>query len=101
VGAEEASAVDLGEMKKGSSVAGIDKVAEALESDTDLGAKPASSVEFDELLDDLSDSDEHKAAGVVDSEGSTEMDAGVIDEPKGKKKDKKDKKKKDKAAAKA
>ncbi len=86
VGSPEASAVDLGEMpKKGSSVAGIDKVAEALESGTDLGghAKPAPSVEFDELLDDLADSDDHEAVEAVeavDADESTEMDAGVIDD---------------------
>jgi len=67
-GTSAASAVDLGEMpaRKGSSVTGIDKVAEAIESGVDLDSEePAEakddanemaatvpSVEFDELLDE-------------------------------------------------
>jgi len=111
-GADEASAVNLGDMpKKGSSVTGIDKVAEALESGTDLAGddagKAAPSVEFDELLDDLGESDEGEIAEAVGEGSSTEMDAAVIDEdfdtvkaPTGKKKGAKEKKK-GKAAAKA
>ncbi len=61
--ASEASAVDLGDIfgKKGSSVTGIDKVAEALESGVDLGAppQPESGVEFDEAIEeDLAEAEE-------------------------------------------
>lgn len=64
VGAAEASAVDLGDVpgKKGSSVTGIDKVAEALESGVDLAATapPEPSVEFDEVLDEAAEVEEAK-----------------------------------------
>ncbi len=90
LGTSEASAVDLGEMpRKSSSVAGIDPVAEALESGTDLGGEggkaTAASVEFDELLDKMGDSDESefptaKKKKAADEDGSTEMDAAVVEE---------------------
>jgi hypothetical protein len=112
VGSAEASAVDLGDMPahKGSSVTGIDKVAEALESGVDLDAEEAApldareaSVVFDEALEDLGDSDEGaielpkgKKAAARNMEGSTDMDQealenmGSVDEPLvGKKKGKK------------
>src|SRR5262249_38056723 len=95
-GSSEASAVDLGDVssKKGSSsVTGIDRLAEALESGVDLGATapPEPSVEFDEILEDL-------------PESGDDIDVGSIEGPIVSKKtpDKKGKKdKKDKAAAKA
>ena len=123
--AQEASAVDLGDMGegKGSSVTGIDKVAEALESGVDLGSedgeravKVPPSVEFDELLDDMGDSDEGelvpakaKKPAARDDDGSTDMEVAPFEEgldtDEGpivakKKAGKKDKKKKSKSALK-
>jgi hypothetical protein len=100
VGSSEASSVDLGEMppRKGSSVKGIDKVAEALESGLDIGgdsaeeegklAKTVPSVEFDELLDEIDDAEEvpakptkgKKPSTKKDEELATELDADAIDE---------------------
>lgn len=95
--ATEASAVNLGELpaRKGetSSVKGIDKVAEALESDVDLAGheadasmkKTAGSVEFDELLDEDSSEEvvtpirKKKPAAAYDDE-VTEMDADEVEE---------------------
>ena len=91
LGSSEASAVDLSDMpaRKGSSVVGIDKLAEALESGVDLDADSPEPIEadeasvvFDELLED--DSDEHvvtppkgkKAAAMSDS---TEMEGGPLE----------------------
>jgi hypothetical protein len=97
-GTSEASAVDLGDMpaRKGSSVTGIDKVAEALESGVDLEgeaeqgdplAETVPSVEFDELLDDLGDSAEaetrsanRKKPSSRDVDTSAEMDANALQE---------------------
>ena len=90
-GTSEASTLDLGDRpaRKGSSVAGIDKVAEALESGVDLEAEEteplAPSVEFDELLDDEGEATpvkKGKPAAKVDDD-STEIDAGPIEEAVG------------------
>ncbi|MBI2809132.1 MAG: hypothetical protein HYX68_29470 [Planctomycetes bacterium] len=92
----EASAVDLGEMpaRKSSAVSGIDPVAESIESGVDIEdavakkrpAKAASSVEFDELLDDLGDSSEgempvaKKKPTRSFEDAATEMDADAVEE---------------------
>ena len=91
-GAVEASAVDLGEMPppKGSSAQGIDKLAEALESGLDVGARdisktddPEPSVVFDEILDDETAEPPKgkgkgkKAKSRLD-DGTTETDSAVV-----------------------
>ena len=89
----EGSSVNLGDLpnRKGSSAAGIDKVAEALESDVDLeaeGEKPQGqlaktvpSVEFDELLDEMDDAEEaEEVSAIEDEDGSAEFDADAVEE---------------------
>ena len=89
----EGSSVNLGDLpsRKGSSAAGIDKVAEALESDVDLEAeaegpqgqlaKTVPSVEFDELLDEMDDAEEaEEVDALADEDGSTEFDAEAVEE---------------------
>ena len=91
-GVGETSAVNLGGMpaRKGSSAAGIDKVAEAIESDVDIDselsdplAKTVPSVEFDELLDEADEIDvkpAKKKKPVAKDDEFTEMDAEAFDE---------------------
>ncbi|MSU79361.1 MAG: hypothetical protein EXS16_14885 [Gemmataceae bacterium] len=91
-GAVEASAVDPGEMPppKGSSAQGIDKLAEALESGLDVGARdisetddPEPGVVFDEILDDETaeppkGKGKEKKAKLRLDDGTTETDSAVV-----------------------
>jgi hypothetical protein len=110
----QGSSVQLGDLPAGSSISSVDPLAEELESGvglqspTQADAGKAPSVEFDEILDDLGDSNEAELLAKpptkkADMEGSTEMEfeaalLGDLDEPVGKKPKKKDAGKKDRQA---